>query len=399
MSESHPSEPVPGSLEFTRRDDLRTGQGQGQHGQTTRVSPRASFVAGPDPGDLDYYLVVVSGSGSSHWVRLASATMTVGRDSACDIVLADPELSREHLRVTVNADGVVLEDRQSTNGTFVDGCQVSRAELREGSLVQAGSHVLRLERRHRREVERAETLARDLEKASNYVKSLLPPRLTEGPVRTDWSFQPSEQLGGDVFGYGHVDADTFVIYLIDVSGHGVEAAMHSVSVLNVVRQQAVPGASMRAPAQVLAGLSDMFQMDQHDGMFFTMWYGVYDLPTRTLRYGCAGHHPGYLVPPDRSAAQPLRTAGLVGGAFRGVAYDADSTLVPAGSSLYVFSDGVFEIETRDQQRWRLGDFVPVILAASDESFTEAQRIHRAVQAAARPGPLEDDFSLLVLTFP
>jgi len=71
------------------------------------------------------------------------------------------------------------------------------------------------------------------------VRSLLPAPLS-GSVETEWCFQPSEQLGGDAFGYHWIDADHFAMYLLDVSGHGVGAALLSVSVLNVLRAQALP---------------------------------------------------------------------------------------------------------------------------------------------------------------
>ena len=85
----------------------------------------------------------------------------------------------------------------------------------------------------------------------------------------------------------------FAIYLIDVCGHGVSAAMHSVSVLNVLRQHALPATDFKDPVQVLSALNVMFQMDRHDDQYFTMWYGVYDTRERTLTHASAGHHPGY----------------------------------------------------------------------------------------------------------
>ena len=122
-------------------------------------------------------------------------------------------------------------------------------------------------------------------------------------------FLPSARLGGDAFGYQQLDSQTFVIYLLDVSGHGVGAAMHSVSVLNVLRQRAIPQTDFKDPVQVITNLNAMFQMDRHDDQYFTMWYGVYDALDRTLTYASAGHHPAYLVAPDRAeraAAQDAR---------------------------------------------------------------------------------------------
>jgi serine phosphatase RsbU (regulator of sigma subunit) len=351
------------------------------------------------------YLVMLEGGEPGRRILLLPGTITIGRDAARDLVLADPDVSRLHAHISVRDGRVFVEDQHSTNGTFIDGRAITGpAELAEGSLLTVGQQVLKLERRGRREVERSQEIKRDLDRASQYVRSLLPAPLVDGPIRIDWLLQPSAQLGGDAFGYDRLDADTFVMYLIDVSGHGAGAAMHSVSALSVLRQRALP-ADLREPAEVLASLNAMFQMDRHDGMIFTMWYGVYHIGQRLLRYACAGHHPAYLVSaaPGSGAdaariATPLRTRGVMIGAMPDLRYRSEQTIVPARSSLYLFSDGVFEIVTKDQRQWGLEDFTPLLTQASPDGVPEPQRLYRAVKAAARPGPLDDDFSLLVVTF-
>ena len=57
--------------------------------------------------------------------------------------------------------------------------------------------------------------------------------------------------------------------------------------LNVIRKIALPRTDFREPGQVLGELNKMFPMESHGSMFFTMWYGVYQLSTRTLRYALA----------------------------------------------------------------------------------------------------------------
>src|SRR5258708_38429348 len=88
--------------------------------------------------------------------------------------------------------------------------------------------------------------------------------------------------------------------------------MESVGIMNLLRQRALPGTDIAKPAQVLAKLNRMFPMDDHAGMYFTMWYGIYDTISRTLTYATAGHHPGFLVSADRRRATPPPTpCGLV----------------------------------------------------------------------------------------
>jgi serine phosphatase RsbU (regulator of sigma subunit) len=265
----------------------------------------------------------------------------------------------------------------STNGTFVDGKPIKGAvTLRDGSVLRMGGQVIKYERRSRQDVKRTEELNRDIQKATDYVWSLLPAPIGNGQVLAEWRFVPSTQLGGDAFGYYWLDASTFVFYLVDVSGHGVGAAMHSVSSLNA-----------------------RFPMDSHNGLYFTMWYGVYNASTRTLAYGSAGHHPAFLVPIDRHEAQPLGMPALMIGILPDQAYEVQETVVPPGSRLFLFSDGAYEIVTKDQQRWGLSEFLPLLLDPVVPGQPETERVYRRVREAAASGPLEDDFSLIAVTFP
>src|SRR5262245_11267252 len=167
---------------------------------------------------------------------VGSEPLTVGRDPARDIVLADAQVSRLHLQIVCVGSDLVVEDLGSSNGTFSEGRRISAPlALPAGSGVRVGSRTLV----HERCSPRDDELAREMEKASAYVRALLPPRVPSGPIRTDWFYRPSLRLGGDAFGYFVIDDDHIAAYLIDVSGHGVSAAMHSVSVVNMLKSRAL----------------------------------------------------------------------------------------------------------------------------------------------------------------
>ena len=367
--------------------------------RTIFISADRLFDPAPAPEVLGHYLVAIGGAAQGKRVEVGAEPVTIGREAGLTLVCPDSQVSRLHARVSLVNDEVVVEDLKSTNGTFVDTKRLTTPlTLREGSVLLVGSQIFKYERRSRRDVKQTQELDRDLRKASNYVLSLLPAPLTTGPVRAEWRFLPSTQLGGDAFGYDWLDPTTFVFYLIDVSGHGAGSAMHSVTVLNVLRQRALPNVDFGNPAEVLSSLNARFQMDSHSGMYFTMWYGVYRAGDRTLSYGSGGHHPAYLVPSDRHESQPLGAPALMIGALPNSEYEVHQTRVPAGSALYLFSDGVFEIVTKDQERWSLSDFLPLLLERPRPGTPEAERLYQAVRQAAGPGPLEDDFSLMVVTF-
>ncbi|MGL5509466.1 MAG: response regulator, partial [Microcoleaceae cyanobacterium] len=131
-------------------------------------------------------------------------------------------------------------------------------------------------------------LETELAEAAEYVRSLLPETLLT-PIHIDAKFIPSRQLGGDSFDYFWLDKDHIAIYLLDVAGHGLRAALPSVSVLNLLRSQAIPNINYHQPSDVIKSLNSTFQINYQNDKYFTIWYGVYDLSKQQLIYASAGH--------------------------------------------------------------------------------------------------------------
>jgi hypothetical protein len=71
--------------------------------------------------------------------------LLLGRHPACDVVVADPSVSRRHAQLTLR-DGVwVLQDLASTNGTAVNGQRVGRTALYSGDIVELGAQAIQIE--------------------------------------------------------------------------------------------------------------------------------------------------------------------------------------------------------------------------------------------------------------
>ena len=103
------------------------------------------------------------------------------------------------------------------------------------------------------------------------------------------------------------------------------------------------------------------------------------------------------MPVERDHSQALKTSGPIIGAIPEAHFHAAQTQVAAGSVLYLFSDGVFEIRSGNRQ-WRLADFVP-FLTQPIATGNECRRLYDEVKSVCRGGPPDDDFSMLVVTFP
>jgi len=324
----------------------------------------------------------------------------IGRREPCELLLRDTEVSGLHCQVQLRDGQLQVVDLGSTNGSFIDGLRVEgTATLSSGVTLQVGRQFLKVELRDRQELAQSAELSRDLERASHYVLSMLPAPWHQGPLRIEWRYQPSAEVGGDGFGYFALDATHVVIYIVDVSGHGVGAAMHLVAVLAALRQRALNGADFTRPSEVLGSLNDMFQMDRHDGMLFSIWYGVYNLTDRNLGFASGGHHPAYLLPAAGGPARPLHCLNPYLGALPGLTVSAGAAQLGAGDRLYLFSDGVFEITPRTARPWGLDDFVALLGRSNDPTASEPEHLYQLVRQQARAGPLEDDFSLLTVTIP
>ncbi len=238
-------------------------------------------------------------------------------------------------------------------------------------------------------------LAEEVAEAAKYVRSLLPKPLAEGPVRVDWRFMPSSELGGDSFGYHWLDRDHFAVYLLDVSGHGVGSSLLSVSVLDVLRSEALPNTDFRDPSQVLRGLNASFPTDLHNDMFFTIWYGVLCLSTRQMAYSGGGHPPAMLFNGLRNASSlhMLESQGTLIGIKPNESFETRVLELSPGAKLFLFSDGVFEIEQQNREMWGLDNLVHYICTTqSDHPLLDSLLEH--IQELQGNDQLDDDFSIL-----
>jgi phosphoserine phosphatase RsbU/P len=242
-----------------------------------------------------------------------------------------------------------------------------------------------------------QVLAAQLASAAEYVISLLPSNMTDGSLRTNWRFFPSAQLGGDALGYHWVDNDNFAIYLLDVCDHGVGPALLSVSALNVLRSQTLPRTDFRNPGQVLTVLNETFQMEKQNNLYFTIWYGVFNRATRELNYASAGHPPALLVSENKEIAELITPNMFIGG-MEGIKYEGGTIRLDFPARLYVFSDGVYEVEKQDGSMWSLGGLKDYITGYRGKDPSEIDALYRYLRDMRGREDLDDDFSMLKIEF-
>ena len=243
--------------------------------------------------------------------------------------------------------------------------------------------------------EARDRMAAELAHAARYVRSLLPAPLS-GRVTVEWTFVPSTQLAGDMFGYHWLDAEHFVVYLLDVSGHGVGSALLAVSAGNLLATESLPGVDFKDPGRVLTALNEVFQMEKQNEKYFTIWYGVYHAPMRRLRYSSAGH-PAPLVLCGADRPRGLEMSSFAIGMVPDTEYETAEMELAAGARLLVFSDGAFEVDMAGGGMWPAEDFqtfvagLPADGGIAGPLLEHVRRLHGS-------DVLADDFSMLDIRF-
>ncbi len=248
----------------------------------------------------------------------------------------------------------------------------------------------------------ADRLQDEMRKAAEYVESVLPADL-HGPVEVTSRYLPALELGGDWFHYRWLDDDHLKVYLIDVSGHGIRPALLSMSVHNLMRSDSLPTSDLLEPDRVLDKLNSLFRMDEQGDSYFTIWYGVYQVSTRTLRYACAGHPPALLLNRDGGGVtvSRLSTQAWPIGMFPDADYTCRSQSVPRGGQLLLYSDGAFELpfDSATGAPWSQESFVALVAELAAQPDWSLDDLLTRLRALSPSGDFDDDCALVLLTFP
>lgn len=250
-------------------------------------------------------------------------------------------------------------------------------------------------------------MKRDLDAAARVQRTLLPESFPAVPGwRFAWSYRPCDELAGDALNIVRINDSLIALYLLDVSGHGVPAALLSVTATRSLQPAAGGVASLVAgagnnpeavpPVQVAARLNTLYPMESNGDHYFTLIYGVVDVQAKRLRFTVAGH-PGPILARPGQAPQRIDMSGLPIGMMESADYDEGTVDLQPGDRVYFHSDGLTEeVNAKDEE---FGD--ERLLAAIAESATLGldQTVESLVQrviAWRGEDHLRDDVSLLAM---
>ena len=108
--------------------------------------------------DRHPYLVIYIGNNNGCRFRLKNGVMTIGRSPQADISIDDDQISRIHCVIEWMGDTITIEDKGSTNGTYIDARKVSRSTLQPGVPIQLGYSIMKIEYKTKAEIQAEQNL-------------------------------------------------------------------------------------------------------------------------------------------------------------------------------------------------------------------------------------------------
>lgn len=386
------------------------------------VFAELGFFAGQPEKTSALTLFHASGEGlASYSLPRATAVLASRRESLPDIVLGDmfsAGFAGFELQEMLKSCGEFVDTRIIIVSPFDESKCVARA-IQLGAddylgwdvepsvlLARIESSIERKRLRARRQLYAAalararESLEEELKRGAEYVRCLLPGKISGAAMSTDWAFIPSANLGGDLFGYHRLDDGRMVFFMIDVSGHGVQSALYSVTIFDVLRTEGLKDVDFGDPVSVMRGLNHAFRMEERNNMLFTLWYGVWDEKTRMLSHASAGSPPAVLIVQGGGAIE-LKAEGMVAGADSEAIYRKLDIQVPRESRLFLFSDGIYEFITREGAILGVEAFIQLLertAADTPHGNTSIKNILERLASLSDVDHFQDDVSLLEVRF-
>ena len=244
-------------------------------------------------------------------------------------------------------------------------------------------------------------IERDLNVAAEAQRRLLPAPVRDiQGCRFGSAFQASAYVSGDMFGYFPLSPDRLGFYAVDVSGHGIHAALLSVAIGHLVTAQyfaslVIPDAGPADPAVLVRDLNARFFHEEGTD-YFTMFCGVLDRRTAQLSF-CQAGYPSPVTLRRDGATELVGDGGYPVGLLHGAEFRSQVVALAPGEALVLCSDGAIEAEAPDGTAYgedRLRGLIGAHAHLDVEALPGA--IVGALSSWRGGRPLEDDLTVLAL---
>jgi PAS domain S-box-containing protein len=268
----------------------------------------------------------------------------------------------------------------------------------DGSVTHHEGLITDVTARHQAEENERANRERDLRLAGEIQQHLRPHVFPDiGEVEIETFSSSSMHIGGDYFDVLRVDERHWGFVVADVSGKGAGAALIMAECRATLR---ICAAGELSPAAVVRRLNRSIQPDIRPGMFITLFYGILDLDTNSLRYVRAGHEATLLLRRGATGPELLGGEGMAVGLDEGSVFDLvleeSEVLLKEGDLVALYTDGITEATNPQGEEFTRDRLATALLRHEDRSLSEmARTVERFVRKFSALTPRHDDSTLLL----
>lgn len=297
-------------------------------------------------------------------------------------------------------------DRSEMGKTFAAGASdflskpVNPVELLSRVITHVERRILLRELRAYRE-----RTSRELEAARQMQLQLLPSQSSQerfavaSGLRIASYFRPSSEIGGDIWGLLPVDANSFGIFLADLVGHGVSAALNTFRLHAIIHQHA---GLYGDPAAFLSVLNERLVPLFGSGQFATFLYAVVEPALGRIRFASAGAPCPMIADRVTRSVTLTHASGIPLGVTGQATYKAAEHEFTLDARMVLFSDGLSELPCLGNGRPgddRLGEDRLLDIVASCAGALPPEAVIAALRSAAHIGAdetLPDDTTIICI---
>jgi sigma-B regulation protein RsbU (phosphoserine phosphatase) len=210
------------------------------------------------------------------------------------------------------------------------------------------------------------------------------------------TMQAAREVGGDFYDYFPIGSQEYAFCVADVSDKGVASALFMSVTKALMKSRCHEDSST---ASVATWVNNEIAADNDSCMFITLFIGILDTRTGTLRYTNAGHNAPYVKRADGALECIDARHGPVIGAADGIAYGEDTLQMSRGDAMLLFTDGV--TEAMNEGRELFGESrLEAFLTATRETGVEGliDGVLSAVRTFADGAEQSDDITLLAFRY-
>ncbi|MGZ7039434.1 MAG: PP2C family protein-serine/threonine phosphatase, partial [Thermoanaerobaculia bacterium] len=205
-------------------------------------------------------------------------------------------------------------------------------------------------------------------------------------------YRPASQVGGDFYEFVEHSGDRAGIFVADVSGHGVPAAL----VASMLKIAIAAQDGLDRPDAILGNLNRLF-CGRLQRQFFTAAYALFDPSKQTLSLASGGHPPAILLRRGDSLSREIAAPGFVLGRMADASFSRVEERFGDGDIAVLYTDGIVEATGRGGEQWGYERLRLCVEAHRDDDAAEiAAAIFESVERWSLAKGAEDDLTLVVV---